>query len=114
MFKAENALMNKVQGSKHCIKVHDSGEGEYISKKGKKKQVLYLVVELLPGGEYFDYIAETGELPEKFARIYFMQLLKGLADCHSVGLYHRDIKPENLMLDAKYNLKIIDFGLAIE
>lgn len=32
--------------------------------------------------------------------------------CHSQGVCHRDLKPENLVLDAHFQLKIVDFGLA--
>jgi len=31
---------------------------------------------------------------------------------HGLGLYHRDLKPSNIMLDARLEPKILDFGLA--
>jgi len=41
-----------------------------------------------------------------------MEILAGLNDLHSNGVFHRDIKPENLLLTSKYNLKVCDFGFA--
>ena len=33
---------------------------------------------------------------------------------HSKGVVHRDLKPDNILVDANYDLKIADFGLAVD
>jgi serine/threonine protein kinase len=84
----------------------------YPKKDGSSKEVILLVLELATGGELFDFMMYTGSFSEDIARTYFQHLIKGIAQCHSKGVYHRDIKPENLLLDGDFSLKIADFGLS--
>ncbi len=39
------------------------------------------------------------------------QAAKGMHFLHSSGIVHRDLKSLNLLLDAKWNVKVSDFGL---
>ncbi|KAA8497352.1 CBL-interacting protein kinase 23 [Porphyridium purpureum] len=76
---------------------------------------LYLVMELVSGGELFDVIAqqaEYGGLKEDVARRYFHDLIDAVHYCHRRGVFHRDLKPENLLLNEKGELKVTDFGLS--
>lgn len=73
---------------------------------------MYVVMELVEGGELFDMVADQGRLPEDVARKYFQQLLVSVRYCHANKIAHRDLKLENLLLDSKGNLKVSDFGLA--
>ncbi|CAD6336350.1 unnamed protein product [Miscanthus lutarioriparius] len=77
---------------------------------GKTK--IYIILELVTGGELFDKIVRHGKLRENEARKYFQQLIDAIDYCHSKGVYHRDLKPENLLLDSRGNLKVSDFGLS--
>ncbi|XP_044501166.1 CBL-interacting serine/threonine-protein kinase 9-like isoform X2 [Mangifera indica] len=76
------------------------------------KTKIFIVLELVHGGELFDKIANNGRLTEDEARSYFQQLINAVDYCHSRGVYHRDLKPENLLLDSYGVLKISDFGLS--
>ncbi|DAZ92648.1 TPA: hypothetical protein N0F65_000593, partial [Lagenidium giganteum] len=73
---------------------------------------IFIVLELITGGELFDKIVSEGRFNEDTARFYFRQLVDGVLYCHQNGVCHRDLKPENLLLDENGDLKISDFGLS--
>ncbi|EMC91197.1 hypothetical protein BAUCODRAFT_318019 [Baudoinia panamericana UAMH 10762] len=74
---------------------------------------VYLVLELAPEGELFNYIVMKQKLTEAEARKVFIQLFQAVKYLHERNIVHRDIKPENiLLLDRDLNVKLADFGLA--
>lgn len=73
---------------------------------------IFIVLELVTGGELFDSIVKEGKFSDDKARKYFRQLIHGLSYCNTKGVCHRDLKPENLLLDQNANLKISDFGVS--
>eukprot|EP01137_Pigoraptor_chileana_P017011 Opistho-2@74453 len=73
---------------------------------------IVLVLELLPGGELFDYIVARHRLNEKEARKFIRQMISAIHYCHKNGIVHRDLKLENLLLDKNGNIKITDFGFS--
>eukprot|EP00168_Porphyra_purpurea_P013491 TRINITY_DN3726_c0_g1_i1.p2 TRINITY_DN3726_c0_g1~~TRINITY_DN3726_c0_g1_i1.p2 ORF type:complete len:249 (-),score=44.26 TRINITY_DN3726_c0_g1_i1:1003-1749(-) len=74
---------------------------------------LYLVMDLVRGGELFHKIVRQGSLSEAEGRKHFQQLVDGVSYCHSMDVCHRDLKPENVLLDGATGcIKIADFGLS--
>lgn len=63
-------------------------------------------------GELFRVISLTDQFSERTARVIFRQLVSALRSMHSRRIAHCDIKSENVLLDARFNLKIVDFGYA--
>mmetsp|Transcript_43746 Transcript_43746/g.70130 ORF Transcript_43746/g.70130 Transcript_43746/m.70130 type:complete len:824 (-) Transcript_43746:425-2896(-) len=78
----------------------------------ESKLTLYLVLELVSGGELFDKIKLEGKLNEDVARHYYRQLISALEFMHERKICHRDLKLENLLVDQDGVLKVTDFGLS--
>lgn len=81
----------------------------------ESKSSVYLVMELVTGGELFDRIVEKGSYTEKDAADLIKQVLSAVAYMHSEGVVHRDLKPENLLYhsaDEDSKIMISDFGLS--
>jgi len=96
------------------------------------KSTMFLILELVRGGELFDLISsqagskgknkkasksrDPADDPEVRMLKFFKELASGIAYCHENGIAHRDLKPENLLVhnspDGNQTLKIADFGLS--
>lgn len=100
--KKEISIMKMVRND-HVVKLK-----EVLASRTK----IFIVLELVTGGELFDKIVAEGRFKDDQARLYFQQLIDGVVYCHNAGVCHRDLKPENLLLDDNENLKISDFGLS--
>lgn len=95
----------------------------------ENKSTMFLILELVKGGELFDLISSNAarvthseKIPQGFdenetiMRKFFRELASGVSYCHSNGIAHRDLKPENLLVHngekGACTLKIADFGLS--
>jgi len=76
----------------NIVKMHEVFEDE---------KYLYLVMELLSGGELFDQILKKEKFTERGARDVIAPIFDALIYCHKLGIVHRDIKPENLLFSTK-------------
>ena len=73
---------------------------------------LYLVMDLLTGGDLRYHICHKKQFNEDQSRFFSSCILLGLEYIHNNNIIHRDIKPENLVLDEKGYVRITDFGVA--
>ena len=79
---------------------------------------VYLVMELVQGGDLFDRIIKKGNYSEVDTRRVMRRLLAAVHYLHEssgYGIVHRDLKPENILLTSDtcdIDVKLTDFGLA--
>ncbi|KAM4676388.1 death-associated protein kinase 2 isoform 1-T1 [Discoglossus pictus] len=82
----------------------------------ENKTDVVLILELVSGGELFDFLAQKESLSEEEATRFIKQILEGVNYLHTRKFAHFDLKPENIMLLDKTtsvpHIKLIDFGLA--
>ena len=78
------------------------------------KDNLYLVMDLLNGGDLRFHISRYRKFSEEQTRFFIANMVYALEYIHANNVIHRDIKPENLVLDEKGYVRITDFGIAKE
>jgi serine/threonine protein kinase len=83
----------------------------------ESKNSIYLVLELLEGGELFNHISSKNSINIGDVHRVMRCLLEALAYLAEKKIMHRDLKPENMILKEKgklenSTLKLVDFGLA--
>lgn len=79
----------------------------------KDKHSLYLLLELVLGGELFTLLhIRGGALSNGDARFYAACVLDAIDYMHQRTIVYRDLKPENLMIDDLGYIKVVDFGFA--
>ena len=75
---------------------------------------LYLVMDLMPGGDLRFHISRHKKFSEEQTRFFICGITIALEYIHSNNVIHRDIKPENLVLDENGYVRLTDFGIAKE
>src|SRR5213595_2326956 len=82
-----------------------------IYEVGERDGACYFSMGLVEGGQ-LDAILKREPLPIQRAAELIVKLARAVQYAHEHGILHRDIKPGNILLDAKGEPHLTDFGLA--
>src|SRR5204862_1236202 len=78
---------------------------------GERDGACYFSMGLVEGGQ-LDAVAKREPMPPRHAAELVAKLARTVHYAHERGILHRDIKPGNILLDAKGEPHLTDFGLA--
>ncbi|XP_020604528.1 serine/threonine-protein kinase DCLK1-like, partial [Orbicella faveolata] len=95
----------KVKGKEHMVeneisilrRVKHRNIVELMEEYETPKEI-FLVMELVKGGDLFEAIVRATKYTEKDASHMVRDLASALHYLHSMNIVHRDIKPENLLV----------------
>jgi len=72
----------------------------------------FIAMELVEGESLRETLTR-GPMPINKLLALAHQIADGLQEAHAAGVLHRDLKPANVMVNARGQVKILDFGLAV-
>jgi len=75
---------------------------------------LFIAQEYVDGVDAATVLARTGPLAPHIAGLVGLEIARGLEEIHGRGLVHRDLKPGNVLLGRAGEVKIADFGVALD
>lgn len=77
-----------------------------------------LVFEYVPGSLdtlIRHYAKRVQRIPALYVKLFTYQVFRGLAFCHSKGIWHRDIRPKHLLINPETNvLKLTGFSTSLD
>lgn len=100
--KAEREILMEVD-SKFILKLY---------KTFRDDKYVYLLTEVLLGGELFTLMKRNGPLEEDKAKFAVACVVEAIGYLHDRNTVHRDVKPENMLVDTEGYVKLADFGFA--
>ncbi len=80
----------------------------------ERKSRMYIAMEYVDGVSLRSLLREHRPLPTEKALDIARQICEALVYMHSRKVVHRDLKPENVLLTAEGQVKIMDFGIALD
>jgi len=112
LVKVKSALDNVLE-ERNVLTMLNSNFVTNLKYALQDEETLYLIMDLMLGGDLKYHLINAGRFTEKRARFYAAQVLLGLEHIHSNNIIYRDMKLENVLLDSHGHCRLSDLGLAV-
>jgi len=97
-----------------CLAAVDSPFVVNLKYSFQTKDDLYLILDLMTGGDLSFHLSQKGRFPKEECLYYAARIMLGLQALHDQNYVYRDLKPENLLLAEDGRVRITDLGLATQ
>lgn len=88
-------------------------DGKIVKPSGREIcNLVYIILEYVPGGLFFDLCQAAGGMGEEGGRFFMEQIKDVISYMQEKKAVHRDLKLENILVDDGLTLKVADFGFA--
>ncbi len=74
----------------------------------------FIALEFVDGVDLATALEHVKRFPPEIALLLALEICRGLEEIHAQGIVHRDLKPSNVLLGRAGEVKIADFGIAID
>jgi serine/threonine-protein kinase len=74
----------------------------------------YIAQEYVDGLDLCSVLAKTRRMPPRVVALVALEVARGLEEVHARGIVHRDLKPSNILLGRGGEVKLADFGIALD
>ena len=108
LLRKEVDVMKTLRYGRNIVKYYDS----HAERLDNGTYQVLVLMELCPNKSLLDYM--NAKIKTKLAESEILKIMLdisiGIYEMHRLNMIHRDIKIENVLIDAKHNFKLCDFG----
>lgn len=114
--KLQSELVDIIRGEVAVLRMLDHPNIAKLREAYEEPELnLYLVMDLLKGGDLFDRLSKVHHFQEVRAREYVQRMMGAVRYLHEKGICHRDLKLRNFVFadsTPESEIMLIDFGLS--
>jgi Serine/threonine protein kinase len=108
LLRKEVDVMKTLRYGRNIVKYYDS----HAERLDNGTYQVLVLMELCPNKSLLDYM--NAKIKTKLTESEILKIMLdisiGIYEMHRLNMIHRDIKIENVLIDAKHNFKLCDFG----